>query len=352
VGSAHGRSKVKDDAAAFAAHERAALRIEKRPAPELVSSQTLGGWLVEYVRDQFDEPPAGRKQKKGEAQERSIINRLRADYPDLLAKPAAELKALDFHTSAGLVGRMERAGYKPKTIRRYFALISAVWSEYGEPRGLLRPFKIKDLPNEDDSRERIISDVELSRILAAMEERAAGTRAAILFLRWTAARRGEAAKLLWPDLVKADRGAGLATLRDTKSPKRGKVKNRTVPVPRVVMAEIGKLAEDTSTVFDCRGDSLTNAWDETCQRVGIEDARLHDLRHTRITELVDGGMNILELAALTGHDDLRMLQRYYNPKPEALARAAAASDRTNAARKRASTRAANARKSRSKIATP
>jgi integrase len=334
AGHPHSRSKARDDAAAFATKERAALRIEKRPAPELVSAQTLGGWLSEYQRDQFDEPPPGRRRKKGEEQERSVINSLRGQFPDLLAKPASDLTALDFHSALGLVGRMERAGYKTNTIIRYFALLSAVWREYGKPRGLMKPFDTKNLKREDDSRERIISDSEFSQILGAMIQCAAATRAAILFLRWTAARRGEAVKLQWSDLVKAERGTGLALLRDTKSPKRGKVKNRTVPVPRLVMEAIAKLPRDTATVFGCRGDSLTNAWDKSCKRAGIQDARLHDLRHTRITELVDGGMNILELAALTGHDDLRMLQRYYNPKPEALARAAAASDRVNAARKR------------------
>lgn len=343
--SRHGKSKVRDDAAAFAAQERAALRIEKRPAPELIQSQTLGRWLDDYETAQYLDPAPGRKVKKGEKQERSVLKRLREDYPDLLAKPVLELTAQDFDTTAtGLVGKMAhgwkdaagefRGGYKPKTIRRYFAVLAAVWKEYGKPRGLLCPFDVRDLPNEDDTRERIVSDDELTSILSEMLNRSPGTRAAILFLRWTAARRSEAAKLQWPHLAKGERGTGSATLHDTKTPKRGKVKSRTVPVPKPVMDEILKLDRETATVFDCRADSLTNAWDESCKRAGIEDARLHDLRHTRITELVGGGMPILELSAFTGHDDIRMLRRYYNPRPEAIARAMAQADRKTKADKR------------------
>lgn len=337
VTARHGKSKARDDAAAFAAHERAALRIEKRAAPELLQAQTLGRWIDDYETAQYLDPAPGRKVKKGEKQERSTLRRLREDYPDLLSKPVADLTPQDFDVVGGLAYRMARAGYKPKTVRRYFALLSHVWTLYGKPHRLARPFETGDLPNEDDSRERTISDTELSRILAEMVSRSPGTRAAIIFLRWTAARRSEAAKLGWTDLSKSDHG-WLATLRDTKTPKRGTVKNRTVPVPKVAADAVAKLDRETKTVFDCRADSLTNAWDESCKRAGVENARLHDLRHTRITELVGGGMSILELAALTGHEDIRMLRRYYNPTAEAIAIAAQAADRKNAAATRSRAR--------------
>lgn len=334
--SPHGKRAQHDAAAAFAAVQRVALRIEKRPAAAALKEQTLGRWCDEYEREQFDQPTPTRRKKKGEAQERSILHMLRTGQTALLAKPAANLTALDFGlTEAGLRGRMLKAGYKTNTVRRYFALLSTVWEAYGKPYGLVRPFDMKDLPKEDDARTRIVTEDELKRILSQMENRSAGTRAAILFLRWTGARRGEAAKLEWTDLRKrTDAKEGwLAILRDTKTPKRGAVKNRTVPVPKSAMDAIGKLDKKSAKVFDCRADSLTNAWDESCRRAKIHDARLHDLRHTRITELVDGGMAILELAALTGHEDLRMLNRYYNPAPESIARAVSEADRRNAARR-------------------
>ena len=43
---------------------------------------------------------------------------------------------------------------------------------------------------------------------------------------------------------------------------------------------------------------------------GITDLRFHDLRHTATTRLFERGLGIMEVALVTGHQDLRMLKRY------------------------------------------
>ena len=53
---------------------------------------------------------------------------------------------------------------------------------------------------------------------------------------------------------------------------------------------------------------------------GIEDLRFHDLRHEATTRLFEKGLNIMGVASITGHKDLRMLRRYTHLKAEALAR--------------------------------
>ncbi|MEW5889792.1 MAG: hypothetical protein AB1768_12265 [Pseudomonadota bacterium] len=45
-----------------------------------------------------------------------------------------------------------------------------------------------------------------------------------------------------------------------------------------------------------------------------------DLRHEAASRLAEKLTNILELSSVTGHRDLRMLKRYYHPRPEELAR--------------------------------
>lgn len=50
----------------------------------------------------------------------------------------------------------------------------------------------------------------------------------------------------------------------------------------------------------------------------IEGLTYHDSRHTAITHLASK-LNVLELARMVGHKDLRMLQIYYNKKAEDLA---------------------------------
>lgn len=57
------------------------------------------------------------------------------------------------------------------------------------------------------------------------------------------------------------------------------------------------------------------------RRAGIEDLRFYDLRHeATTTRLFEKGLNIMEVASITGHKDLRMRRRYTHLKAEDLAR--------------------------------
>ncbi len=55
------------------------------------------------------------------------------------------------------------------------------------------------------------------------------------------------------------------------------------------------------------------------RRASIENLRFHDLRHEATTRLFEKGLNIMEVASITGHKDLRMLRRYTHLKAEDLA---------------------------------
>ena len=50
------------------------------------------------------------------------------------------------------------------------------------------------------------------------------------------------------------------------------------------------------------------------------DLHFHDTRHEAASRLADKLSNVLELSAVTGHRDLRMLKRYYHPRAEDLAK--------------------------------
>jgi integrase len=44
--------------------------------------------------------------------------------------------------------------------------------------------------------------------------------------------------------------------------------------------------------------------------VGLQDLHLHDLRHEAVSRLFEKGFNVIEVASISGHRELRMLQRY------------------------------------------
>ena len=60
-------------------------------------------------------------------------------------------------------------------------------------------------------------------------------------------------------------------------------------------------------------------WRGLCKAAGIEGLHFHDLRHCAITNLAKK-LNVLELARMVGHKDVRQLMTYYNPSSEDLAK--------------------------------
>jgi integrase len=76
----------------------------------------------------------------------------------------------------------------------------------------------------------------------------------------------------------------------------------------------------TGSVFPMNGFTASKAFDVAVKRAGLKDLRFHDLRHTGITHLAEKLPNLIELASVSGHRSLKMLQRYYHPKAEDLAK--------------------------------
>jgi integrase len=70
-------------------------------------------------------------------------------------------------------------------------------------------------------------------------------------------------------------------------------------------------------VIKLRVDS-NKAWRSTLQRIGIEDFRFHDLRHTWASWLVQAGVPLAILQEMGGWESVEMVQRYAHLSPEHL----------------------------------
>ena len=63
------------------------------------------------------------------------------------------------------------------------------------------------------------------------------------------------------------------------------------------------------------------AFSRSCDRAEILDFRFHDLRHEATSRLFeDKGLDIMEVASITGHKTLQMLKRYMHLRAENLAK--------------------------------
>jgi integrase len=72
---------------------------------------------------------------------------------------------------------------------------------------------------------------------------------------------------------------------------------------------------------------MQNGFQAACKRARIADFRVHDLRHTCASWLVQGGVPLLEVAKLLGHSTIEMTERYAHLAPENLRAAVGVLDR-------------------------
>ena len=131
----------------------------------------------------------------------------------------------------------------------------------------------------------------------------------------TAMRQGKLLALAWDNV---DLKAQTARLEDTKNGE-----SRTVPLSSHAVAVLEALPRGSGMdgrVFPISAQAVKLAWKRACKRAGIEGLHFHDLRHEATSRLAEKLPNLIELAAVTGHKDLRMLKRYYHPRATDLAK--------------------------------
>ncbi|MEW6595449.1 MAG: tyrosine-type recombinase/integrase [Thermodesulfobacteriota bacterium] len=179
------------------------------------------------------------------------------------------------------------------------------------PHGL--PTTQVRMPKLPTGRDRRLRDGEEQRLVdAAISSKGKEIENIILFALETAARRGEIATMRWEhvDLKK----------RTWHIPETKNGTPRTVPLSTTAVNLLGRLPRRIDgSVWGAQEDSITQAFGRICQKAEIEDLRFHDLRHEATSRLFEKGLNIMEVAAITGHKTLTMLKRYTHLRAEDLA---------------------------------
>jgi integrase len=67
--------------------------------------------------------------------------------------------------------------------------------------------------------------------------------------------------------------------------------------------------------------NLYSSWNKARCAAGLWDFRLHDLRHSFASILVNNGVSIYEVQNLLGHDSINTTKRYAHLAPETLRKA-------------------------------
>lgn len=133
----------------------------------------------------------------------------------------------------------------------------------------------------------------------------------MLFAIETAMRAGEIAGLTWADI---DLDKRIAFLPQTKNGF-----SRKVPLSAEAIRLINQMDRETEAVFNLSTAQIDSLFRKAKAMALIEDLHFHDMRHEAITRLA-GKLNILELARMVGHRDLKQLQVYFNLSAEDMAK--------------------------------
>jgi len=140
----------------------------------------------------------------------------------------------------------------------------------------------------------------------------------------TAMRQDEITRVLWEDF---DPDNAVLTIRKRKHPQAKAFNDQTIPLVAdtgydalALIREQGiRYGRTTGFIFPYDGRSVGTAFRRVCRDLGIEDLHFHDLRHEAISRLFEANWDIPEVAALSGHKDWKMLQRYTHLRPSFIA---------------------------------
>jgi integrase len=121
-------------------------------------------------------------------------------------------------------------------------------------------------------------------------------------------RLGELTEMRWVDY---DKKARIIKLIDTKHPTQRR--DELVPVPPEAARIIDNLPVIDACIFPYKSDSCSAAFQRCCERLGITELHFHDLRHEGITRLFAKGLEVAQVAAISGHKSWNALKRYTHP---------------------------------------
>lgn len=204
------------------------------------------------------------------------------------------------------------------TVTREMNLLSHVFSVARKEWKWIAKSPTADVarPKAKPHRDRRITPDEVNRICLALrwpndgsvrtpETKQQRIALAFLFALETAMRAGEIC-----GLRKGDVHGCVARLRMTKN---GFPRN--VPLsPRAM--EIWSMVPNG---FEITTATLDAMFRMARQRAGVEGLTFHDSRHEAITRLASK-INVLDLARMVGHHDIKQLQTYYNASAEDIAK--------------------------------
>ena len=170
------------------------------------------------------------------------------------------------------------------------------------------------------SRERYLTTEEVQRLFDELDtNRNVQVGQVIRLLLYTGARKREVLDAKWEEI---DFSRQLLTVPPGRSKSK---KPRHIPLSDAAIELLQSLPrqDDIPWVFFNPKTkkppvSIFYAWDSIRKKVGLGEVRLHDLRHSYASFLVNAGRSLYEVQKLLGHHDPKVTMRYAHLSPQAM----------------------------------
>ncbi|WP_017430767.1 tyrosine-type recombinase/integrase [Vreelandella jeotgali] len=223
-----------------------------------------------------------------------------------------------------LISKHRRA-HKPSSTNRILILVRFIyncaikWEAHGVNRNPTN--KIESFPM-NNKRERYLTNEEAQRLLKALDQSDAPTvKYIVMMLLLTGARKSEVTHAQWKDI---DRSMRLWRIERNKSGK-----TRFVPLSNAALRMLDQVPryEGCPWIFPNPQtrkpyEFIYASWNTARRRAGLEDVRIHDLRHSFASFLINNGRSIYEVQQILGHTQITTTERYSHLSRESLLEAA------------------------------
>jgi integrase len=225
---------------------------------------------------------------------------------------------------ADLIKAMRDKGYATGTTNRVLILLRYIFN-------LARKWKIPGVRENptfglstapDVQRDRFLTPEETQRLIASInvdENRVAAQ--AIMLLLLTGGRRNEITQAKW-DYIDWNKRTLLVPVSKTGRPRMIALNGQALALLRSIQPGTDNPYIFPSPVTGRPSASLHFPWVRIRERALLDDVRLHDLRHSFASFLVNNGISLYVVQGLLGHTQPRTTQRYAHLAQDTLLEAA------------------------------
>ena len=227
---------------------------------------------------------------------------------------------IDFHHG------LRAKGYKPGTCNRSLILLRYAfnlairWEIPG-----IKSNPTKDVPLFDDhdgKRDRFLSPEETQRLFVAVQQSSNPMLQYIItMLILTGARKREVLDCRWEDLDLDKRQWRIPTTKAGRP--------RYVPLSSGAITLLANVPHDSRCPYVFANpktkkpyESIFNSWNTARKQAGLSEVRIHDLRHSFASFLVNAGRSLYEVQRILGHTQIKTTQRYAHLSQDTLLDAA------------------------------